>query len=179
MKLFIDTSNKKIILAIIDEKNEIVDFFIKDSNNDIVKNIIVFIEKFLLKNKLKFIHIKEYMITIGPGSFTGVKIPLNIVKTINIVYEVEKLYVIDSFNLLKDSSKKNIAIPFGKNKFYFKKSGFSKIKIVDKEFLNDIENVVFGYENFSEETLKEKINNKEFKLLDNLDKAKIKYLNRF
>jgi len=181
MRLFIDTANKKIIFAIINDKNEIIDFFIKDTNNDVAKTSIFLLEKFIAKNKISFEDIDGYMLTIGPGSFTGVKVGLNIVRTIDLLYPVQKIYTIDNFDLLKEKDKKYTAIRFGKNKFYFlnKKSTLSKPKIITslKEYKKT--EVTLGYDNFSKEKLKEKIYDNSFKFVDNLSKVKLKYLNKF
>ena len=181
MRLFIDTANKKIILAIVNNKNEIVDFFIKDTNNDVAKTSVFLIEKFISKNNLNFKDIEGYMITIGPGSFTGVKVALNIIRTIDLLYPIKKVYTINNFDLLKQKNKKYTAIPFGKNKFYLKnhKNLLSKAKIVNslKEYKK--REVTMGYENFTNESLKDKINSNSFKLIDNLNKIEIKYLNNF
>ena len=179
MKLFIDTSNKKIILAIIDKEDVIVDFFIEDTNNDVVKNCVFLIKKFLAKNNIKINDLNEYMLTIGPGSFTGVKVGLNIVRSFNLVNLVKKIYVIDTFTLLKEDNMDFTVIPFGKKKFYLKQNSKKKIEIVDYEKFIQLKNVTIGYDNFNKDSLKKKIDNKSFKLLDNLDKVKIKYLSKF
>lgn len=176
MKLFIDTSNKKIILALI--KNDlIIDFFIEDTNNDIVKNSLAIIEKFLTKNKTRLGLIKKYMITIGPGSFTGVKVALNIIRTVDMVNSIDSIETIETFDLITNSTNNKTAIKFGKSKYYLKYN--KKIKIITHEKLKEIEKVNIGYDNFTSELLQEKINNKEFKLLDNLNKVKIKYISDY
>lgn len=177
MKLFIDTSNKKIILAIVNDKNRIIDFLIKDTNNDMVENALSIIREFVKKNKLDLLFFDEYMITTGPGSFTGVKVSLNILRSINLVKKIEKVHTIGTFKLLEQKGKKYIAIPFGKNKYYLKNGG--KIKVVDN--LDEIakSNIIFGYDSFTVKTLKEKINSDSFKVLDNIDKVKLKYLTVF
>ncbi len=181
MKLFIDTSNKKFILAIVNDENSIIDFLMKDTDNDIIKNSISMIKKFVDKNKVNLNDINEYMITIGPGSFTGVKVALNIVRTINLVNPVNKIYTINTFNLIDDKEKRYTAIPFGKNKFYLKdkKRVFKKVKIISEFEKIKKDEVNFGYDNFTKEKLMKKIKNNSFKLLDNLDKVNIEYLRNF
>ena len=180
MKLFIDTSNKKLILAIIDNENNVIDFFLEETNNDVVKNALPYLEKLIKKNNFNISDFDDYMITIGPGSFTGVKVALNIVRTINLVNPIKKIYTIDTFKLI-DDKKRYIAIPFGKNKFYLKdkKHFLSKVKIINNIDVVDKNKINFGYDNFDKNKLMEKINNKSFKLLDNLDKVKIKYITKF
>ncbi|BDU67662.1 MAG: tRNA (adenosine(37)-N6)-threonylcarbamoyltransferase complex dimerization subunit type 1 TsaB [Candidatus Tyloplasma litorale] len=179
MKLFIDTSNKKLILAIINFENKIDNFFIENTNNNMAKIAISKIKVFLEENNLDLSNIKEYMITIGPGSYTGVKVALNIISTINIVEKINKIYTIDSFKLIDDLNSKYTCIPFGKNKFYFKKNKKSKILTLTSEEVDQYNDVNDGYKNFTKELLQKKIDNKSFKIYDNLYKVKLKYLSSF
>lgn len=178
MKLFIDTSNDKTIFAIVNDNNIIESFSMKENNKDVVEKINYNLDVFLNKNNININEIENFMITIGPGSFTGVKVALNIVRTINIIKSNINLEIISTFKLLSEKNKKGVAIKFGKNKFYYKdNSFFKKATKISKEELK--ENIVIGYENFSKEKLQEKIDNKSFKIIDNLDKVKIKYMTNF
>ncbi len=179
MKLFIDTSNKKLIFGLIDEFNNVVDFYIDNTNNDIVKRTLVDVKKFLMKNKLELNKINNFLITIGPGSFTGVKVALNILNSVALINEIESVKVIDSFKLIEQDEFDSTVIPFGKSKFYFKKKKSKKITIISEEDFKKLDNVNNGYDNFTKEILEQKINSKAFKLVDNLDKIKIKYLSTF
>ncbi len=179
MKLFIDTSNKKLIFGLIDEYNNVIDFYSDNTNNDIVKRTLVDVKKFLMKNKLELNMIKNFLITVGPGSFTGVKVALNIINTVSLVSEIDTIRVIDSFKLIEQDDYNATVIPFGKSKYYFKKKKSKKVSIISREELDTMENVNDGYENLTKEILEQKINSKAFKLVDNLDKIKIKYLSTF
>ncbi|NQX83425.1 MAG: hypothetical protein HRS50_01765, partial [Mycoplasmataceae bacterium] len=50
---------------------------------------------------------------------------------------------------------------------------------VTKEKIEKLKKITMDYDNFNKDKLQKKINNKTFKLLDNLDKVKIKYLSNF
>ncbi len=179
MKLFIDTSNKKLILAAINQDNNVVDFLMKDTDNNIVKNSIPELEAFLNKNGMTLNNIEEFMMTIGPGSFTGVKVALNIINTVSLIREVNKIKTIDSFKLIEQDKYDGTVIPFGKSKYYFKKKKKSKISVINDEQFKKLVNVTAGYDNFTKEILQQKIDDKAFKIVDNLDKVKIKYLSAF
>lgn len=179
MKFFLDTSNKKLVMAIIDTENKIVNFSIEDSKNDMVKKTVSSIEKFISENKFKIENIKEYMITIGPGSFTGVKVALNIIKSINLVNEIEKIHIISTFKLLRNDNMKYTAIKFGKSKFYLKNNSFPRITVKTEEEINKLDNVTIDYKNFDKNVLQDKIDKKEFKTIKNIEKIKIKYLVKF
>lgn len=179
MKLFIDTSNKKIILATIGTDDKIVDFLIEDTNNDVVKNTIPKIESFLKRTNLKINEIEEFLFTIGPGSFTGVKVPLNIVKSISLLRDIGRVRVIDSFKLIETDKFEGTVIPFGKSKFYYKKTKRNKIKIINKEEYEQLKNISNGYDEFTKDTLQSKLNDRSFKAIEKLDKVEIKYLSAF
>lgn len=179
MKFFIDTSNKKLILAIINEKNIIVDFSMKDSNNDMVKNTLPFIEKLLKKNKLKFEDVKEYMFTTGPGSYTGVKVAINIVRSINMVNPIDLVHIINTFDLITNGKTKYTALKVGKNKFYLRNNRIKKIKSIDLIDDKIKASLTMDYDLFNKELLQEKISNNSFKVLDNINKVKINYINKF
>ncbi len=179
MKLFIDTSNKKIVLALLSHTDQIVDFYIEDTNNDMVKNSISKLQNFLKNNKLVINDIHEFLLTTGPGSFTGVKVALNIVNSVALTKELNSFRVIDSFTLIENNDSIATAIPFGKSKYYLKMKRKKKIKVINQEEYDSLKNVNNGYDNLTKELLQEKINNNKFKIIDNLDKIKIKYLSAF
>ncbi len=179
MKLFIDTSNKKIILATLDYANRVTNYSVRDTNNDMVKIAVQEVNDFLKRSNEDINEITEYMFTIGPGSYTGVKVAMNIVSSINLVKPIEKYHIIDSFNLIERDNYMNTAIPFGKSKFYVRKLKSSKIDVLTNKEIKELESVNYGYDNFTRELLQEKIDNKSFKIVDNLDKVKIKYLSTF
>lgn len=176
MKLFIDTSNKKLILAIINIKNKIVAFLTVESNNDMVKIAIPNIDKFLKANNYKLQDFDEFMFVIGPGSFTGVKVAYNIIGSINIVKKINKFYTISSFGLITPNKNSNVIIPFGKNKFYLKKKNKQKIEIIKISEIDDLRNFYDGYLNFDEKILQEKIDNKKFTIHNDFNKITLKYL---
>ncbi len=180
MKLFIDTSNKKLILATIDYSNNVIDFSMQDTDNNMAKITVNEIEKFLTKNNLSLNEINEYLFTIGPGSFTGVKVAINIIRTISLTNAINKYHIIDSFTLIENAVYENTVIPFGKSKYYHKKVKGNKVNVISKEELRSLSSVNNGYKNFTKELLQRKIKSKKsFKAINKLDKAKIKYLSAF
>ncbi len=179
MKLFIDTSNKKMIFALLNHSDQITNFHIEETNNDMVKNSVSNLKKFLKENKLVINDIYEFLLTIGPGSFTGVKVALNIVSSVALTKELKSFRVIDSFSLIENNNSNGTVIPFGKSKYYLKMKHKKKIKIINDEEFKSMKNINDGYENLTKELLQNKINNNKFKIIDNLDKIKIKYLSAF
>ncbi len=179
MKLFIDTSNKKLILATIDYSNNVVDFLVKNTDNNMAKIAVDEVDKFLKRQNSSLEDVTEYLFTTGPGSFTGVKVALNIISAISITRKIEKFHIIDSFKLIEQDRFAYTAIPFGKSKYYLKKSKSSKINVVNQTEIKEYSSVNYGYDLINKELLQKKINAKNFKIVDNLDKVKIKYLSTF
>ncbi len=179
MKLFIDTSNKKLILATIDYSNNVVDFSIQNTDNNMAKIAVDEISKFLKNQNSSINDITEYLFTTGPGSFTGVKVALNIISSISITKKIEKIHIIDSFKLIEQDKYIYTAIPFGKSKYYLKKNKSNKINVVNQTEIKEYTSVNYGYDLMNKELLQKKINAKNFKIVDNLDKVKIKYLSTF
>ncbi len=179
MKLFLDTSNKHLILALVNQRNEVYDFAITKSNNDMVEITVSEIDKFLNKNNITIDQVTEFMTTIGPGSFTGVKVGINFIGSIALTRETIKIHTIDSFKLIEQSNSLHTVIPFGKGKFYVKARNSKKIKVMNEKEVKQLPLASDGYSKMNKELLQKKINNKLFKIRDNLNKVEVKYLSEF
>lgn len=179
MKLFMDTSNKKLVLAIINDENIIVDFLMNSSNNDMVKNTLPILEKFIKKNKVLFEEIDEYFVTNGPGSYTGVKVGINIIRAISLVNDIKRINVINTFDLITKKGTKYSALRVGKDKFYLRNNLLKTIKSTN-ELNNKINaSLSLDYDEFDKEHLQEKINIKAFKMIKDINAIKTNYVNKF
>lgn len=174
-KLFIDTTSTKFILALIDDNKKVVAFWQEKLQNNAANMAVVWIEAFFTQNKVTFKSFDEYYLTIGPGSFTGTKVGLNILKTVNLVYPITKINIISNFDLLR-INKKNVAINITKNKLLLNDFKiFNNLKTITNSTDIDRNKLIINYEVFDEKVLEQKINDKSFKLLDNLSKVKLIY----
>lgn len=179
MKVFIDTSNKKLILALLDYSDNIKDYKEISTNNNMVKITVDEINKFYQHNKIESRNVTEYFLVTGPGSFTGVKVGLNFINTMSLVSKVKKVHTINSFRLIEDPRFEATVIPFGKNKYYHKAFRSKKIRVITHEELRNLPNVNDGYDNLTKEKLQWKIKQRIFKTYENLDKIKVEYLSAF
>lgn len=68
------------------------------------------ISKLLKKNNLKLSDIDLYACGKGPGSFTGVRVATNIVRTFSFVFQ-KPLVAIDSLTLLSSKEKDKVVVP--------------------------------------------------------------------
>jgi tRNA threonylcarbamoyl adenosine modification protein YeaZ len=79
MTLFIDSTQKKLNIALIENK-QILDYYSINTNNNLTDVAVEKIMKLLKKNKIKKQQIDKIYLTIGPGSFTGVRVGCLIAK---------------------------------------------------------------------------------------------------
>ena len=81
ISLFLDSSDKKVIVAILkDEK--IIDSIIEDNDNHLSEKFLPLISKLIDKNNLTVNEINRIYVVNGPGSFTGVRIGVTTAKVI-------------------------------------------------------------------------------------------------
>lgn len=179
MKLFLDTSNKHLILALLNLRNEVYDFVMLKSNNDMVKNSIDQIDKFLVKNNVTLDQIDTFFTTTGPGSFTGVKVGINFISSIALTKKNIRVFTTDTFRLIENGDYSHTIIPFGKSKYYVKAKNSKKIVVMNEEEIKELPSPNEGYKKLNKNLLQQKIINKAFKIRDNLNKIEVKYLSDF
>ncbi len=177
MKLFIDTTNKIIILGLINKTNNVVSFKKITSNQNVVENGLEWIINFLKKENLSLNEIKKYYLSIGPGSYTGTKFGLNLVKTINLVEPIEELFIINTFKLINNNKKYSI-ITAGKSKWYIKNNNFpfSKPKAIKSLTNFDKSSYSLDHLDFDEKLLEKKVIQNKFKKVKNIDNLKSLYV---
>lgn len=157
MGLFIDTSNRKFIIGLI--VNGVVTHFEKrDTDNRVAKHANVWIRDFLNKAGVKLEDIEDFYFTKGPGSFTGVKVAYNFVKTVAMVDNIKHVYTIDTLNLIYKPGYNNAALSFGKGKYYVRK--FHKLMYKEKSPI--LFSMSLGTRFFVASELKEEKNWKNF-----------------
>ena len=179
MIFFIDTSNKYVIFSII--INNKVEYFKKiETNKDTAKNTVKWMNYFFKKNKLKYESISKYYFTVGPGSFTGTKVALNIINSLRLVFPKSESYFINTFDLISNPEYKYTIINAGKSRYYIKKKHlFSKAKVVNDLSKYDSNSYWIGYDNFNKEVLQQKINEEAFIKVKNPNDVKIIYLGAY
>ncbi len=85
--LAIETSTKSLSMAIADDEKVLAEYkgdAILRHSHDLIPNI----ESMLKKLKLELIDIDSFAISIGPGSFTGLRIGVSILKGLNLVTRI-------------------------------------------------------------------------------------------
>lgn len=181
-KLFLDTAGEYFNIAII-ENNKVEFFESRKNNNDIVSESLNYLHNFLNKHKISLKDIKGYYFTIGPGSFTGTKVALNIINSFTLVFPTLDFNYITNYDLLKEDNKRYVLIKLSKQKYYLhdfmKKSKKNQGKVIDVLETKEDFNIVNGYQEFGAKILEEKISKQKFIKVENLTQINLLYANDF
>ena len=125
-KLIVDVANDKIFLMIITTSNI---YNITHENTKInYEKLTLIINDFLSSNNLKITEINQIYINIGPGSFSGIRNSLSVVKAFNVAKKIDYYcYSLEDFKGEDDVRYENI--PNLCNKFKIKKNLINPIYI--------------------------------------------------
>ncbi len=174
MYLFIDTSTDKIMFALIDNNKKVVAFQKEKANKDMIKNTNFLLDAFLATNQVDVFTLRGIYFTIGPGSFTGIKIAYLIAKTFALINPKLVFYTIDSLKLMQTPTEIPL-IQIAKSNFYFFKPRlFRTSKIVFSKEKPQLKNVQINFANFDANTLQAKLNIFQ---QTNLETVKLIYVN--
>lgn len=80
IELFIDTSYKRTMISII-SNNDIIGSIDEPSENNVSETLFLLMEKLLNETKINIKQIQKVYVSVGPGSFTGVRIGVTFAKT--------------------------------------------------------------------------------------------------
>ena len=80
--IIMDSANKYLVVALYEDEKCLASLQ-EEGNRKQSENAIVYLQKLLQENYLKMSDFDEMVITIGPGSYTGVRVALTIAKTLN------------------------------------------------------------------------------------------------
>lgn len=95
-KLFFDSAFNKLNMILLNKTNKIIASFSVPTYNNLTDIALEHLNNFLLENKIKNEQIEKFYVTIGPGSFTGVRVACIIAKTWCFANRDCSLHVIDS-----------------------------------------------------------------------------------
>ncbi len=111
--LGVETSTSRGSLALIraaSDKNDLVDFVCWEKQNSHSELVTAFLESLLKKNQIGLSEIEAYAIGVGPGSFTGIRVGLSLVRSFS--YALKKdCFAISSHRLLASEALKKSKLP--------------------------------------------------------------------
>lgn len=147
ISLFLDTCSQMIRIGILFD-NELVDYLEFQNDNKLSEKLLPAIKKIIDKNSYKIKDLNRIYISVGPGSFTGIRIGVTVAKvmawSLNIdIIPISSLEIMASY----DSEKKYVC------SFIDARRGFVFAGVYDKDL-----NTYMGDRYISFDDLLEKIN---------------------
>lgn len=115
--LYLDMVLDSCNFLLFDDKNKIINQFFIKTNNNLIDKVIDYLNTFLNKNNLKYNNLNNLYVNIGPGSFTGTKAIVNIVKTIKLVFKDINIFTITN-DLVFNKGNGISIIDAKSNKYY-------------------------------------------------------------
>lgn len=79
ISLFLDSSDKKVIVALL-SGGKLIDSIIEENDNHLSEKFLPMIERIIAKNQLQIDNIDSIYVINGPGSFTGVRVGVTTAK---------------------------------------------------------------------------------------------------
>ncbi len=97
--LSIDTTNKNIIV-LLQENNKIIDSIIIENTTNQAEELLMDIEKILDNNNIWYKNIDAFSVVNGPGSFTGLKVSIAVIKAIKSILQNTPIIVNNIFEII-------------------------------------------------------------------------------
>lgn len=98
------------------------------------------IDKLMKTNNISRNKIKDIIVSIGPGSYTGIRIALTIAKTTSLALQIP-VYTVSSLRVLKDNNKPSICLINARsNRSYF--GVYEGNKIIEEDTIKTNEEVL-------------------------------------
>ena len=82
----------------------------KKSEEKVADRFMLLIDEALKESKLSFEDINQMMINIGPGSFTGLRVAVSVIKGLSFNKKID-VYTYDTFDYVDDHIDKTIVLP--------------------------------------------------------------------
>ena len=108
ISVLLDSSNTKLTVGLALEE-EIIDFVSYEAWQQQSEYIVDELDKLLTKHKYDKHDIKDIIVAVGPGSYTGVRIAITIAKVIALALSIP-VYEVSSLRVLKDDEKESICL---------------------------------------------------------------------
>ncbi len=101
--LILDSATKRLYCSLVNNHKILFEKYI-DGKNDHAKYVVSVVEEALKENKLNIDNIDELIVGIGPGSYTGVRMAVTVMKMFSVFKNI-KLYKISTLKLMSSGYK--------------------------------------------------------------------------
>lgn len=98
LRLFLDTSNKYLYIAVLNDLKVVFEH-VQPGNNNHSETLVQVLENTLKENNIELDNIEEIFVGRGPGSYTGVRVACTVAKVLAYIKN-KKLYSFSSLDLL-------------------------------------------------------------------------------
>lgn len=100
INLYIDVTAKTCILTLLDLNNQIIKESITQTENNLIELVNPKLQELMDSSSYKFQDINNIYLIYGPGSFTGVRVGVNLAKTIKMVHHDVNIYVLNTLQAM-------------------------------------------------------------------------------
>lgn len=106
--VLLDSSNTKLTVGLAEEK-KLVDYISYESWQQQSEYMVDELDKLLTKHNYSRKDIKDIVVAVGPGSYTGVRIAITIAKVMALALSIP-VYEVSSLRILKDGNNPSICL---------------------------------------------------------------------
>lgn len=172
ISLFIDTSNKDVSIALLNN-GVIINKIVKSIPNEHSKYAVKYIDDVLMLSNIKPKDVELIMVTNGPGSFTGIRIGLTIAKVYAFINNIQVILVSSLKVLALSTSGKYILslISARNDNYYIGLYDSNYNDVISEHFANisEINDIIEKYDNISIISNSNIDINIDFKLISEID----------
>ena len=143
ISLFLDTCNKNIVIGLL-EDNKLIDKTVYINDNNLSEKLLPSIKELLDKNNIKVNNLNRIYVSVGPGSFTGIRIGLTVAKVMSWSLKIDIIPISSLEAIASTDSDYNYICPM-----IDARRGYVYASLYDKELNNIIKDQYIKQEEFT------------------------------
>lgn len=144
ISLFLDTCNKNIVIGLL-EDNKLIDKTVYINDNNLSEKLLPSIKELLDKNNIKVNNLNRIYVSVGPGSFTGIRIGLTVAKVMSWSLKIDIIPISSLEAIASTDSDYNYLCPM-----IDARRGYVYASLYDKELNNIIKDQYIKQEDFTD-----------------------------
>lgn len=143
ISLFLDTCNKNIVIGLL-EDNKLIDKTVYINDNNLSEKLLPSIKELLEKNNIRVNNLNRIYVSVGPGSFTGIRIGLTVAKVMSWSLKIDIIPISSLEAIASTDSDYNYICPM-----IDARRGYVYASLYDKELNNIIKDQYIKQEDFT------------------------------